>query len=312
MSINILHIDDEQEVSIYLDEICATKDQDVFIRWFETFDQGLEALRDDTYKFNGIILDAKCLLNTDDGVLDEQNVIKTVSEIENIFHLENIRLPYCVLSGFKESLQRYFEINNLRAFDKGEQEEDAIEYIIQSQKKVTRFKFSNEFPKIIDMGSNGLLLENDLSTIFQLYQAERQRFTNTFFVKSQIAQIRPILERILINLSNYGEYDGADLVPENYIYRKPDGKISVHNLQACFMYLNGKKVTIGEKGDIKRSKVMPDFISRQASNIYVISSDLGNHNSADTGTRDTLSMSFYSLMDILNWYNEIMVDINRN
>src|SRR5690625_3104601 len=312
MSINILHIDDEQEVSIYLDEICATKDSDVFIRWFETFDEGLEALRDDPYKFNGIILDAKCLLNTDDGVLDEQNVIKTVSEIENIFRLEGIRLPYCVLSGFKESLQRYFESNNLRAFDKNDQEEEAIDYIIQSQTKVTRFKFTNEFPKIIDMGSNGLLSKNNESTIFQLYQAERQRFTNTSIIKEQIAQIRPILERILINLSNLEVYDGAELVPANYIYRKPNGKISVHNLQACFMYLNGKSVTIGEKGDIERSKVMPDFISRQASNIYVISSDLGNHNSEDTGTRDTLSMSFYSLMDILNWYNEFMEDINQN
>lgn len=314
MSINILHIDDEQEVSTHLDEICGAKDSDVFIRWFETFDEGLEALKIDPHTFNGIILDAKCLLNKEDGVFDEQNVIKTITEIENIFRSEDIRLPYCILSGFKERLQRYIEIHSLRAFDKNAQEEDAIDYIVQSQTQVTRFKFTNEFPEIIEMARNGPLLNHNVSTIIQLYQAEKLRSKNGAVIKAQISQIRPILERILISMSNLGEHDGAELVPEDYTQKNEGRTTSVHNLLGCFMYLNGKQIIIRKGSDdereINRSKIMPDYISRQASNIYSISSDIANHANVVTGTMNTLSMSFYSLMDILYWYKDFMEEVN--
>tara|TARA_R110000868_G_scaffold411560_1_gene705297 strand:+ start:4752 stop:5696 length:945 start_codon:yes stop_codon:yes gene_type:complete len=312
MSINILHIDDEQDVSIHLDEICGDKQGDVFIRWFETFDDGIDALKKDPHAFNGIILDAKCLLNKEDGVFDEHNVIKTITDIENVFRSESIRLPYCILSGFKERLQRFIDIHSLEAYDKNAQEEAAIDYIIRSQSQVTRFKFTNEFPEIIDMGTDGFLLNHNVSTIIQLFQSERLRSTNGALIKAQISQVRPILERILINMSIFGQYDGFDLVPEDYVERKASKTTGVHNLLGCFLYLNGKEITIKDTdvGDmtLQRTKVMPDFISRQASNIYSISSDIANHANTETGTMNTLSMTFYSLIDILYWYRNFMIN----
>lgn len=311
MSINILHIDDEQEVGTHLDEICNAKGSDIFIRWHETFDEGIAALKDNPYSFNGIILDAKYLLNKDDGVFDEQNVIKTINEIEQIFRSQDIRLPYCILSGYKERLQRYIEIHGLEAYDKNAQEEDAIDYIISSQTNVLRFKFTDEFPSIIEMGNSGLLLSHNISTILQIYQAKQLRSTNPALIKAQISQARPILERILIKLSELGNYDGESLIPEEYVVQK-NGRTQVKNLPGCFMYLNGQEITIEDDQNrshsIQRSKVMPEYISRQSSNIYSISSVIANHTNEETGTMNTLSMIFYSLIDILYWYKSFVTN----
>ena len=313
MSINIIHIDDEQDVATYLDELCQKNDQDVFIHWFETFDDGIEALKEKPFFYNGLILDAKCLLNKDDGVFDEQNVIKTINEVETIFRTERVRLPYCILSGYKERLQRYIETHGLEAFDKNAEEDDAIDYIIRSQSSVLRFKFTSSFPAIIEMAQNGMLLNHNISTIIQLYQAEQLLVSNGAIIKAQISQVRPILERMLIHLSNLGEYDGENLIPEEYTSRV-GGSIAVQNLPGCFMYLSGKEITV--KDDQNRStskhrnKVMPDYISRQASNIYAISSEIANHTNNETGTKHTLSMVFYSLMDILHWYKGFVSKIS--
>lgn len=311
MSINILHIDDEEDVSTYLDDICAEKEEDIFIWHFETFDEGVTALKENPFSFNGIILDAKCLLNKEDGVFDEQNVIKTINEIEQVFRSQSIRLPYCILSGYKERLQRYIETNNLDAFDKNDQEEDALEYIIRSQSNVLRFGFSNKFPSIIEMSEAGLLLNHNVSTILGIYQAEQLKSTNSALIKAQISQVRPILERVLINLSEIGEYEGDSLVPKEYVAQS-NQRITIQNLQGCFMYLNGKQITVrdnqNQERNIRRSKIMPDFISRQSSNIYSISSEIANHTNEETGTMHTLSMTFYSLIDILYWYKTFITN----
>lgn len=108
-------------------------------------------------------------------------------------------------------------------------------------------------------------------------------------------------------------HDGDSLIPDEYVDQK-NGRTQVKNLPGCIMYLNGQEITVKDDQNnpipIQRSEVTPGFISRQCSNIYSISSDIANHSNAETGTMNTLSMTLYSLIDILYWYKSFVTEYN--
>ena len=311
MSINILHIDDEEDVSTYLDDICAEKEEDIFIWHFETFDEGLSALREKPFFYNGIILDAKCMLNKDDGVLDEKNVMKAIFEIESIFRSFQSWLPYTILSGFKNKLDREIDLFDIPAFDKNEEEEDAIDFIIKEQVKVVRHNLDKKFPGIIELNDEGLLLSHDISTIIMLFSSVRLSTDNKGIIKAQIAQMRPILERVIIHLEKLGEIGGERIIPVGAVNRIR-GNDKTKYLTECFKYLAGIEISSFE-GDtrIKREAIMPSYISWQCTCIYNVASEIANHANQTTGSKHTLEALFYSLIDILYWYKEFITNYKK-
>lgn len=313
MSINIIHIDDEQDVATYLDELCQEIDQDVFIHWFETFDDGIEALKEKPFFYNGLILDAKCLVNEADGVLDEKNVIKAIFEIERVFRSFQNWLPYCILSGFKEKLEREIDLFDIRAFDKNSDELSAIDYILKQQLKVNRHNIDKMYPGIIDMAEEGLLLPHNISTIIQLYSAIKLNTEDSSIIKGQLSQMRPILERMVIKLNDFGRFDDARMIPENAVYHI-NGDDKARYLTECFKYMSGIEIRSIVDGNetISRSKIMPSYISWQCTSLYQVASEIANHSNIHTGSKYTLEAMFNSLIDILYWYKEFITEYKNN
>lgn len=307
MSINVLHIDDKQEVATYLDEISQAHEEDLIIHWYDTFDKGVAALKEKPFFFNGIILDAKCFLNEEEGVLDEKNVLKAIFEIEGIFKSYNYWLPYCILSGFKDKLDREIQIFNLTAFDKNSDEEAAINFLVKEQVKVNRHNLDKKYPGIIELSEDGFLLSHDISTILMLYSSVKLSTDNRGIIKAQVAQTRPILERIILKLEELGEIDGERVIPDGAVGRM-NGNEKTKYLTECFKYLAGIPINsfIDTNIRIERNALMPSYISWQCTSIYNVASDIANHANQNTGSKYTLEGLFNSLIDVLYWYKNFM------
>ena len=305
--IRILHIDDKQEIAVALDEALQEMEEVAVIEWYNNFERGVSELRNSPSSYNGIILDAKCFLNDQDGSLDEQFVIRAINDVEKIFKENNIWMPYCVLSGFKEKIDGYLKSNSVKAFDKDGQEEEALDYIISNQKKVYRHLFIEEFPGLLQFlnGENGEEKDqHTASNLLQLYGVIKKRQTSSSIIKAQIAQVRPLLEKILIKLNGFGEYDGSPLIPDEYVSTS-GSRTQINNVIGALIYLEGQTAK-GRNDSYQRSSVLPAYLSSQAKSIYNVTSDVGSHSSEDSASIFTLIAMFYSLIDLLFWYKNFI------
>lgn len=307
--IRILHIDDKRDVAAALNGLLEDHYVNAFIKWFDNFDDGITSLRESPTLYNGIILDAKCFLNREDDTLDEQYVTKAINDIETIFKDNGFWVPYCVLSGFKEKLSGYLKANGVKAFDKDEQELEALEYIISNQKKVYRHLFIQEFPGLLQFLNDGGLGKHSANTLLQLYGVIKKRQTDPSIIKGQIAQIRPILEKVLNRLYDLGIYDGGTMIPEEYV-SSSGSRTQVNNIIGALIYLEGGAAK-GNESIYQRNTILPAYLSSQGKSIYNVTSEIGSHISKDSGSIHTLSAMFYSLIDILMWYKEFITNYKK-
>lgn len=307
--IKILHIDDKRDISAGLNGLLEDHYDNAFLKWFDNFEDGIASLRNDPSMYNGIILDAKCFLNSNDGTLDEQYVVKAINDIETIFTENDLWMPYCVLSGFKEKLSGYFKTNNIIAFDKDDQELEALDYIISNQKKVDRHRFIEEFPGLLQFLNNGELEKYSSNNILQLYGAVKGKQKSPSIIKPQIALVRTILDNILKKLYLLGHYDGELLIPKEYV-SSTGSRLQVNNVIGALIYLEGGEAK-GYNSHYERSAVLPAYLSSQGKSIYNVTSDVGSHGNKDYGSIYTLSAIFYSLIDVLMWYKEFITNYKK-
>ena len=307
--IKILHIDDKREVSASLNGLLEENYDNAFLKWFDNFEDGITALKKSPTSYNGIILDAKCFLNRDDDTLDEQYVIKAINEIEQIFKENGIWMPYCVLSGFKDKLEGYLKANGVVAFDKDEQELEALNYIISNQKKVYQHLFNEEFPGLLQFLNIGELEKYSANNILQLFGAVKRKQKSPSIIKPQMALVRTILDNVLKKLYELGQYDGGSLIPGEYV-SATGSRTQVNNVIGALIYLEGGEAK-GENSNYKRSAVLPAYLSSQGKSIYNVTSNVGSHGSKEYGSIYTLSAMFYSLIDILMWYKEFITNYKK-
>ena len=307
--IRILHIDDKRDVSAALNGLLEDQYDNAFLKWFGNFEDGIISLSNSPTMYNGIILDAKCFLSSNDDTLDEQYVVKAINDIETIFKENGLWMPYCVLSGFKEKLSGYLKANGVKAFDKDDQELDALEYIISNQKRVYRHLFIEEFPGLLQYLNDGELGNYSANTLLQLYGVVKKRQTDPSIIKANLAQVRPVLEKILSRLYELGIYEADPLIPEEYV-SSSGSRIQVNNIIGALIYLEGE-IAKGRIKDYQRNAVLPAYLSSQGKSIYNVTSEIGNHTSKDSGSIYTLSAMFYSLIDILMWYKEFITNYKK-
>jgi hypothetical protein len=157
--------------------------------------------------------------------------------------------------------------------------------------------------------NDGGLGKHSANTLLQLYGVVKKRQTDPSIIKGQIAQIRPVLEKVLSRLYDLGVYDGDPLIPEEYV-SSSGSRTQVNNIIGALIYLEGETAN-GKNFNYQRNAVLPSFLSSQGKSIYNVTSEIGNHTSKDTGSIYTLSAMFYSLVDILMWYKEFITNYKK-
>ncbi len=299
----ILHIDDNEEHGNRLKnlayQIGVENDKTVRTDFFTNLNSGYEALNKDVYKYDAIILDAKCVIN--EGEQDSfRFLLKALRDLEKINQRKGtIHIPFAVNTGYidtdsVDTMKDEVEHYKGKIFDKSE-EEAMLRYLFKEINK-------NEITKI----------EKEYADVFEVF--DEGYFSNS------VTDIRAKLINIIKNLEDESKKESIlqdSRVIQEEIYNVLNQKITALRNKNSFFDKN--KFLSGSKDRNYRYTTtiyQTPSLDILASNIYLNASSFGNHSSNqpqnvdakywEMPTKYAIKSVFYALLEQLVWFKELM------
>jgi CheY-like chemotaxis protein len=303
-NIHILHIDDNEEHGKRLKNLVyrlGVEDNKVVqTHFFTNLNAGYEALNKDIYKYDAIILDAKCVIN--EGEQDDFDFLpEALRRLEEINQKKGtIHIPFAVNTGYIDTgsvamMQKQVEHYKGKIFDKSE-EEAMLNYLFKEIDKT-------EITKI----------EKEYSDVFEVF--DENYFSNS------VTDIRVKLINIIKNLEDESKKESIlqdSRVIQEAIYTTLNQQLRFpRNVNSFFQknkFLSGNE---------DRTTHLPTTTIYQtpslailASNIYLNASSFGNHSTNqpqnvdvkywEMPTKYAIKSVFYALLEQLVWFKELM------
>ena len=269
-SYNVLWIDDQwdDKEKGNFPFILNAKNKGINIEAYKTSKEGMKAFEDSLYKWDGIILDAKCFNESEDEVPDTDGMYESIDKI-NALSLKRF-VPMYIYTGQADLLSETYFKKSLRGkkpYIKGTDNDKLLADIIEAADKLEETQIRREYWDIFETYPD---LEEKLIAILKRANSIKNNDTEVFVtIRKILERIKPILISLLLDskddstsLNNVSRYIGANKsLPESF-------KRSLHSCTEIVNTLahdENKKLSSEENQEIRKTiedKEMTPFLIR--------------------------------------------------
>lgn len=273
---HVIWIDDEYEdQSLFIEECLDT--HKIEIKPFKVRKEGIQELLNNINYWEAIILDAKCLNESEDEVASLEGLREAREAILEVKNKNNI--PIFIYTGqtdyigsemFEASFGKYYR----KGTDKDRLKDDIVSAIENKMSRVIREKYSN----IFSWYSN----PNELIKILSYVELDKNNDTEVFNI------IRKELEELMRRLEDYGI-------------------LAVHfndtNLNNCSRFLGLNEMT----------KYIPIYVQRAFYSCITVANHLSHSLSGEKDVREgkapyLIKSTIFEFLNILTWENQLPKD----
>lgn len=285
--VNVLFIDDKEDEMVEFKTLA--RQNRILIRTSHTSaESGLEELSSNVSRYDAVILDARAFRKKDQvsGTESIGSLRDCINGINAIERDTKRKIPYCVYTGYMESIDWDAWEDDIQVFIKGDQQADLFAYLKEEVKKIPESNIIREFSDVFELFDEGHLdldYRDRLLFVLMNYESRQPRE-----LEGAITQTRKILEGLYKRLHAMGRLPD-DVVPRG----RP-------NLEWCYRFVSGMPVN-----DLTvPGAIVPEHISWQLKAIKENSSAAGAHDYEESIHNFTLKTMVFALLDVLLWFKK--------
>lgn len=200
---NVIWIDDEYEQNPYF--VSNAVEKGINIVGYKSAKEGIEALKANFEKWDAIILDANCLLDSIDKSPDVDSLEYSTTNINTLFLMKKEEIPVFILSGYKDFLENNMArkwVKKYKIFHKTDVTDNEDNLNSFYDKIIEKVENSNRIETFVRRNYAEILNDNSeyettLTNILVAYE-KKENLKNNYGV---LTEIRGILEQIRHPLS---------------------------------------------------------------------------------------------------------------
>lgn len=298
-AIHILLIDDSRNDDPFIESFQAkARDFGMKITHFERGKKGLEELKLNQFKYQGIILDARCIWDENKEHPDDKFLNRIIAELERVENELNVFFPAVVNTAFVEDFQEERELILGRGGDiffkstnNDEEGNKIFNFLKDKIENSEVWKFKDVF-EIFD--------KNYLDTAYRKHLVSLLKTsgsTDPTVIKQNLALIRSLQEEIYQTINKKDK----NIVPDSAAFPNVSFWKVQRNLLGNKDKLNDYRPTT--------TVYQNNWIDSLSECIYKISSDNGSHNPYDKTplpSKYTVQSLTFAFLEQLLWFKEIM------
>jgi len=305
---NVLWIDDRCKTES--DFITNAELVDIIITPFETSEAGMKAFEKDLFHWDGIVLDAKCWIESSDETADTDAMHKSIDKITELKYKRKV--PYFIYTGqpdLQSDTQFEKSLRGQGFYVKGRDEEKLIKNIKTEADKLPETQICHRYSASLEVCTDkyiGNNCKNELIDILLNIHGHKEINPNAYYT-----QLRIILEYVFRAANMIG------LLHDACIGR--NGKV---NLTESSLFLAGEPANLLHVKCLKTHfpKILADniknllFVTGGASHTTIVEDkDIINFQSYNSvvNTPYLLYSLTYIICDVLIWYKQY-ADINSD
>lgn len=190
----VLWIDDQwEDMSSFID-LCAWPENNIEVIPFKFAKEGMQYYEAHLNEWSGVVLDAKCLLESDNEVARLKGLAFCVNRINQLSSKRSI--PYFIFTGQPDLLSdESFKDTYEKFYVKAEQDDDLIADIKSAAEKLEEIQLAAKYEDVIDV------LPDSRNKLMEILMAVEHGVTNDAEI---IVKIRKMLEGVMTYCYDHG------------------------------------------------------------------------------------------------------------
>ena len=306
--IKVLLLDDDVADILPDLELSAKANRVIIKEAFTNAEEGISYIKAHHAEIDAIILDGFFMTSPSSSRKKNISALKeTVDELKKLLYRENIRIPFCVLTGYLEDVNQDSLLSNVDVFRKGQNPGELFTYLKTEVAKNEDYQIKNEFEEVFELFDINLLprdKEQDLVEILKKLKSKAKYNSDDAF-----NPVRKMYEVIVTELheQTYAVNKHQEIVPGALFGSNDD-----LNITGSYYYLSGYDVKRGDEIFIRRSgeAVWPDHISTLA-NLIVQITHQNSHDYPEDVHHYTYKSVVYALLELMLWYKEFITNYKK-
>src|SRR6056297_876709 len=150
-AINLLLLDDDADEILPDLNLSARANRVLIKEAFTNARDGINYIKQNHKKIDAIILDGFFLSEPGSSKKKNLQALKdTVEELKKLLYRENLRIPYCVLTGYLEDISHDSLLSDIEVFRKGDKNKIMFDYLKTEVAKNEDYQIKNEFDEIFE------------------------------------------------------------------------------------------------------------------------------------------------------------------
>lgn len=306
--IKVLLLDDDLTDIKFDLEMSAKSNRVVIKEAFTNAKEGTKYIKSHHADIDAIILDGFFMANPSSSRKKDISALKaTVDELKKLLYRENIRIPFCVLTGYLEDISQDSLLSDVEVFRKGQNPQDMFNYLKREVAKNEEYQIKNEFAEVFELFDNKLLPEDKESDLVEILKKLKSKAK--YNADDAFNPIRKMYEVLITELHDQTleVNKHQDIVPEK-LYN-PKGDLSI--LWSWF-YLSGKNVE--HQKDIvihKRSEsVWPSHIANLTRGMIEIFQE-NSHDYPEDVHHYTYKSVVFALLELMLWHKDFITNYKK-
>lgn len=289
--LNVLYIEDNIDDCKHLQRVANS--YRIMLDHASSFEEGKRKFEKEGERhYDGVILDALCLINRDDSIPRKEHASKAYNYFSNKAK-SLLTVIYTGETAYAKTLEEVFGKDSIPIFNKASNEEtnNMLALLVEASKKNEIRLFASHYPDVYEVFDKKYIDEEALE---ELLSCLRDMLSSDFTtIKNSLACLRRLQEKVYIALNRIdsGIVPDKFMVPDNFI----GSKIQV---RAIYKHLT-------EQGYVKRYSIIDTY----ASALYSITSDNGSHTPYENPdfrpTKYTVQAMTFAMLDLLLWVKSI-------
>jgi len=291
--LNILYIEDEKQDYERLQ--MEANPYRILLTHKTNLEDGIKIFKEKGEKyFDGIILDALCLIKKDDSSPKKGHVLKAWEE----FHTLAPNLLKVVFTGetaFAQNLNELLEETEVNIFNKGNSDDvhRMLEMLVEGSKNKEDRIIASRFADVFEVFDKGYLDSSDRETLLECIK--NMGSNEEAKIKNTLSGIRRLQESIYRAINRIDK----KMVPDEFL---SEGNVQFRSIQ---WHLRGQYDNEAKKCSKIEYVPKNTNIDQFAEVIYTVASNYGSHKKFNDVLKYTLSAITYAILDLLLWFKGI-------
>lgn len=288
--LNVLYIEDEKQDYERLQ--MEANPYRILLTHETNLEEGIKTFREKGEKyFDGIILDALCLIRKEDNSPKKAHVLKAWKE----FHALAPSLLKVIFTGetaFAQNLHELLEESEVYIFNKGSGDDVSkmlTMFVDESRHKEDRI-IATRFADVFEIFDKGFLDSSDRETLLECIK--NMNSNEEARIKNTLSGIRRLQESIYRAINKVD----SKMVPDEFLL---NGKTDYRGIQ---WHLRGQFNRDTRKSEGEEYVPMGTNIDQFADSIYTVVSNYGSHKKFSEVSKYTLSTITFAILDLLLWF----------
>lgn len=311
--IKVLLLDDDVADFMPDLELSAKANRVIIKEAFTNAKEGIAYIKANHTELDAIILDGFFMADPSSSKKKDIGALKTtVDELKKLLYRENIRIPFCVLTGYLEDISQDSLLSDVEVFRKGQNPQDMFNYLKNEVAKNEDYQIKNEFDEVFKIFETGLLpadKESDLLEILSKLRSKAKYNDDDAF-----NPIRKMYEVIIDSLyeQTFSVNKDQDIVHDDLF--NENGNL---NISWSYHYLSGKdiKINFGTRNEkivinSRGKEAWPRHIESAVDYILRVSNP-NSHPYPEDVHHYTYKSVVYALLELMLWYKDFITNYKK-